>query len=214
MYRVVLIVDFTPFSFSLTRFLGKTLLIQKVFVSIEESLMPAEDHSLNPEFVIINLNDIDSKYEILKNLKTIYPKANIIVVSKNLSQNTIVNIIGQGVTGLYHEEDDVFFNDKFINTLIHVKLLGCHISRLFVTHLFDYINHNNLNIATKILTKRQNQIVDLLMQGHSYQSIADHLELSINTIRKHISILYKKLDINDKTGLFNLKNNSSIKLSA
>lgn len=214
MYRVVLIVDFTPFSFSLTRFLGKTLLIQKVFVSIEESLMPAEDHSLNPEFVIINLNDIDSKYEILKNLKTIYPKANIIVVSKNLSQNTIVNIIGQGVTGLYHEEDDVFFNDKFINTLIHVKLLGCHISRLFVTHLFDYINHNNLNIATKILTKRQNQIVDLLMQGHSYQSIADHLELSINTIRKHISILYKKLDINDKTGLFNLKNNAIIKLSA
>jgi DNA-binding CsgD family transcriptional regulator len=71
-----------------------------------------------------------------------------------------------------------------------------------------------MNVVTKNLTKRQNQIVDLLMKGHSYQSIADQLELSINTIRKHISILYKKLDINDKTGLFNLKNNTNIKLSA
>jgi hypothetical protein len=68
-------------------------------------------------------------------------------------------MIGQVVTDLYHEEDDVFFNDKFVNTLINVKRLGYQISRLFVTHLFDYINHSNMNVVTKNLTKRQNQIV-------------------------------------------------------
>jgi DNA-binding NarL/FixJ family response regulator len=214
MYKVVLIVDFTPFAFSLTRFIGKTLQIQKVFVSIEEALVPTEDDKHNPDFIIINLSEINLTTEVFNHLKGNYPNASIILISKNLTQNSIVNIISQGVTGLYHEEDDVFFTDKFINTLIHVKLIGCHISRLFVTHLFDYINHSNMNVVTKNLTKRQNQIVDLLMKGHSYQSIADQLELSINTIRKHISILYKKLDINDKTGLFNLKNNTNIKLSA
>ena len=214
MYRVVLIADFTPFAFSLTRFSGKTLQLQKVFVSIEEAISALDGDNLNPEFVIINISEINSKHEQLKSLKLNYPRASIIVISSNQGMDFTINMIGQGVTGLYHEEDDVFFNDKFVNTLIHVKLLGCHISRLYTMHLFDYVNQSNLNFATNILTIRQNQIVDLLMKGHTYQSIANQLKLSINTIRKHISILYKKLDINDKTGLFNLKNNSNIKISA
>jgi hypothetical protein len=54
------------FVFSLTRFIWKTLQIQKVFVSIEEALSPLVAHNLNTEFVIINISEINLKYEQLK----------------------------------------------------------------------------------------------------------------------------------------------------
>jgi len=81
MYKVVLIVDFTPFAFSLTTFIGKTLQIQKVFVSIEEALVPTEDDKHNPDFIIINLSEINLTTEVFNHLKGNYPNASIILIS-------------------------------------------------------------------------------------------------------------------------------------
>lgn len=48
------------------------------------------------------------------------------------------------------------------------------------------------------LSERETSILQLLVQGLSYQQIADRLFISHGTVRKHIENIYSKLHINSK----------------
>lgn len=56
-------------------------------------------------------------------------------------------------------------------------------------------------VTSSQLTPRERQIVDALIEGMSYKLIADHLDLSIDTVRFHFRNIYKKLHINSQTEL-------------
>lgn len=54
------------------------------------------------------------------------------------------------------------------------------------------------------LTPRESEIVQLLLHGHSTQSLADKLKISAETVKIHRRNSYEKLDINSQSELFNL----------
>jgi DNA-binding NarL/FixJ family response regulator len=55
------------------------------------------------------------------------------------------------------------------------------------------------------LTQREQHILDDILDGKSYKMIADHRNISINTVRMHIKNIYRKLKINSKGELFKLR---------
>jgi DNA-binding NarL/FixJ family response regulator len=57
---------------------------------------------------------------------------------------------------------------------------------------------NTLNKA-KILSKRQEEVFNLIKIGKSNQSIATELNLTIPTIKMHVSAIFKKLDVKNRT---------------
>lgn len=54
------------------------------------------------------------------------------------------------------------------------------------------------------LSEREQNIVQGILDGFSYQQIGDKNFISIDTVRTHIKNIYKKLQINSKAQLFNL----------
>ncbi len=50
-----------------------------------------------------------------------------------------------------------------------------------------------------VLTKREEEILQEIIQGNSYKSIADHLFLSVHTVRFHIRSIYEKLHVHSKS---------------
>ncbi|MGA9118864.1 MAG: response regulator transcription factor [Bacteroidota bacterium] len=50
-----------------------------------------------------------------------------------------------------------------------------------------------------ILTKREEDVLEELVKGNSYKSIADHLFLSVHTVRFHIRSIYEKLHVHSKS---------------
>ncbi|MDC3389061.1 response regulator transcription factor, partial [bacterium] len=51
----------------------------------------------------------------------------------------------------------------------------------------------------KILSKRQEEVFNLIKIGKSNQSIATELNLTIPTIKMHVSAIFKKLDVKNRT---------------
>jgi DNA-binding NarL/FixJ family response regulator len=49
------------------------------------------------------------------------------------------------------------------------------------------------------LTRREEEVLQEITQGHSYKTIADHLFLSVHTVRFHIRSIYEKLHVHSKS---------------
>lgn len=54
------------------------------------------------------------------------------------------------------------------------------------------------------LTKRESMILRMLMKGKDNNEISDELGISVNTLKKHILNIYRKLDINNRVQLFKM----------
>jgi len=52
------------------------------------------------------------------------------------------------------------------------------------------------------LSPREREVAQLLLRGHSPRSVADQLDLSIDTVRNHRRNIYRKLDISSHSELF------------
>jgi len=49
------------------------------------------------------------------------------------------------------------------------------------------------------LTPQELRLLKLLVDGYSYQKAADHLNVSVNTVRAHIRNIYEKLHVHSKS---------------
>ena len=50
-----------------------------------------------------------------------------------------------------------------------------------------------------ILSARQNEILQLLAQGHSYKSCAELAGVSLDTVRFHVRKIYDRLHVNSRS---------------
>ena len=155
-------------------------------------------------FIVIYCNnDIDD----MITLKKEYPKARIIIYNNLENDHLLFNAIQIGVKNFVHHSQKI---SELLDIIEVVSMGGCYISNSITYKLFTYIQEiNDLMLGKKIrqydsLTKREVSVFELLLSGISYKDIATTLCISIDTTRKHISRIYKKLKIHNKGELYNL----------
>ena len=101
-----------------------------------------------------------------------------------------------------------------INTAIIDKLKDVHLQlNNFVSVLADdkkFIETQSLGDYG--LTSQETRIVDLIYRGSSNKSIAKKIFISENTVKHHVTSLFKKLKVKNRIGLINMirKNNITI----
>jgi DNA-binding NarL/FixJ family response regulator len=64
--------------------------------------------------------------------------------------------------------------------------------------LLEYLIHNDAPVGADILTTRQNDIMELVMEGLSNAQIAKRLYLSESTIKQHLRAAYKALGASNR----------------
>ncbi len=62
----------------------------------------------------------------------------------------------------------------------------------------------SLFITEHELSKREGEVLQLILEGKSNQEIADQLFVSLNTIKSHVSSVFSKTGVRRRTQLINL----------
>ena len=111
-----------------------------------------------------------------------------------------------GVVTFYRTigKDDFIYDDIFI-----LDLLKDHLAfRLYQQKKSGNLTGEKLSVSAAAekygLTRREETILRLLMEGRDNAMICDSLVISENTLKKHILNLYRKLGINNRVGLFKM----------
>ena len=75
---------------------------------------------------------------------------------------------------------------------------GAPMSGAIARKVIQFFRHNQAAPEVDELTEREHAVLVALSEGQQYKEISDSLEISINTVRKHIRCIYEKLHVNTR----------------
>jgi DNA-binding NarL/FixJ family response regulator len=143
--------------------------------------------------------------ECIRRLKLVHPKMQMMVLTVYDNVDNIFNALKAGATSYLLKTTPP---EKVIEAIYEVYNGGSPISSQIARKVIEAFTKEKTNDYFQELTRREQEILEQLAKGYRYKEIADHLFVSIETVRTHTRNIYEKLQVNcridalKKTGLF------------
>jgi len=145
-----------------------------------------------PELVILDVKPYYNKNtDILNVLKEAYPKVKILVNSEIEDHNFITNLFANGAIGLITNKRNY---NEFLISVEKAIHSGYSIDENVAKTLVKSVQRNDLSP----LTIRETEVLEELARGNTYISIAKSLNISIATVKTHLSHIYWKMGVDGK----------------
>ncbi len=128
-------------------------------------------------------------------VKSHFPSVNVLILTVYDDDQKIFNAILSGATGYILKKTPP---EKILECVQEVYDGGASMSASIVKKVLSFFSQNP-STGEYALSPRELTILKCLVNGDSYKMIADNCNISIGTVRSHITNIYKKLHINSKS---------------
>jgi len=161
-----------------------------------ESFLWKIKNSDHPEIVLMDIELPGmSGIEGMKILKEKYPEIEILMLTVYADSRRIFEALCAGASG-YLLKNSPF--EELKNSIMELHNGGAPMSPQIAREVIGYFKPKSLSKKESVLTDKEKEVVVGLVDGLSYQQIADRLFISVETIRSHIKNIYKKLHVHSK----------------
>lgn len=188
--------------------LNRAIEINLVAVSVEDFI---DQTNKNP-FIKVNLVLLDiglpgmTGLVGIRHIRQKFPEADIVMLTTFEEEDKIFNALCAGACSYISKRTPI---TKIQEALFTVHRGGSYMSpaiaRKIASHFMPKANKQD-----QLLTPRQKQVVEGLVDGLSYKLIADKLNISIDTVRDHIKRIYRALEVNSKAEIIRKSLNGEI----
>ncbi|EID85368.1 Response regulator [Treponema sp. JC4] len=147
-----------------------------------------------PSLVICDLNFYgeNTGFDFIKELCTLYPSLKILVYSMFFAGGFVKNAISAGAAGYISKNA----NSKTLLEGMEKILKGdIFIQEELQPNLIKY------NTFTDALTKREKEVMGLLLRHLSNEQISEQLGIKKRAVENYISSIYEKTGVNDRSEL-------------
>lgn len=164
-----------------------------------EGVMLAE--TLDPDIILldINMNDVNG-LEILRYLREKNISARIIIFTVSDAKEDIITAIKTGADGYLLKDMEP---ENLLKALIDISEGKITMDEAISPIILDYMRHGGGTTTSQshninLLTPREREIFNLLVQGLSNKLIAKELDIVENTVKVHIKSIFKKLNFKSR----------------
>lgn len=162
--------------------------------------------SITPDLIITDISMPDiSGIEVAKHVTEKYPGIKILILSMHSNEEFITKALSVGASGYLPKDTSMTELLKAINTIYSGdNYFNKSISDTILNSLMNKPKEEN-----KSLTKREKEIINLVVDGLSNKEIADKLCISIRTVDSHKNNIMQKLNLKSSVELvkYAIKNN-------
>lgn len=166
--------------------------------SFKDAETALQELTANP--VEIGLFDVNlpgmSGVDCIQRLKMVHPKMQMMVLTVYDNADTIFDALKAGATSYLLKSTPP---QKVVEAIEEVYQGGSPISSQIARKVIEaFAEKGKTNKYFQELSRREQEILDLLSKGFRYKEIADKLFLSIDTVRTHARNIYDKLHVNSR----------------
>ncbi|MGB3077501.1 MAG: response regulator transcription factor [Saprospiraceae bacterium] len=122
------------------------------------------------------------------------PGVDIIMLTSYEEEDVILRALCSGACSYLSKKASL---EEIVDAIRIVVKGGSYMSPSIAREIVTHLMGGRVSKAT-ILSDRQKEILEKLVDGKSYGTIAHELFISIETVRSHVKALYKVLQVNNK----------------
>lgn len=137
-----------------------------------------------------------SGIECTAKIKSLYPAANIVMLTVYEDDSQIFDSLRAGASGYILKRAPL---EEIISAIKDVNSGGAPMSPSIAKRVLNFFNESGKKAVEYNLTSREKEILQELINGLSYKKIAETLFISIDTVRSHIKNIYQKLHVGSKS---------------
>ena len=137
--------------------------------------------------------------EFIPIINSKYPTAAIILWSDINDNESVSPLIKEDAVSYLGKESSLA---KIKEIMLELNALGAPVTKVLARKDYEYFNLKNTLLV--LLNSREKQIALGLASGLSYKLIAFEYNISIDTVRKYVKSLYRKLKINSRSELMSI----------
>jgi DNA-binding NarL/FixJ family response regulator len=141
--------------------------------------------------------------EAVSKVKKLYPKIKILMLTMHKNKQYFYHAMSAGADGYLMKEDS---DEELLLAIKRIKHGKSYISPFLSQDFADDVisaYRNNRSSPFETLTKREREVLDLVVEGHTSKVMAGMLNLSPRTIDHHRANLLKKFDMKNSVDLVN-----------
>jgi DNA-binding NarL/FixJ family response regulator len=163
---------------------------------------------LDPDVVLMDINmPLLNGLEATRKIKKEAPHIGILVLTAHDNEEYIIQVIRSGANGYLLKNssaEDLFAAIRSVHT--GHAFFSPSVSKVILESYLKAsgtpANETEANgTPESCLTAREREILQLVAEGKTHQTIGDMLHISVRTVDTHCNNIMKKLDIHDSAGL-------------
>lgn len=153
--------------------------------------------SLRPHVLLLDMQLTDlSGVEVARRLHAAEAPVRILILSAYHSESYVEPLRECGVAGYLTKDEPLETIVQAVKGIARGE--SGWLSRQVAAVLLSQTGSDSITDTMVDLTPREREVLELIAQGQSNKTIADRLFISESTVKKHVSSLYQKLDLNTR----------------
>lgn len=163
-----------------------------------------------PDVILLDINMPNKNgLEVIEELHQKKVKTKILVLTIHNEVEYLYKAVEIGVQGYVLKDSE---SDVLISAIRSINKGETYIQPNMASLLFKKLNSKEKEKEEKRindLTKREIEVLKLITEGMLNKEIAHKLNISEKTVKNHVSNIFKKIDVSDRTqaAVFAIKNN-------
>lgn len=165
--------------------------------SVESYLKYLENRSsYQPDVLLLDIGLPGmSGLEALPILRDKQPDMDIIMLTAFEDEQTILKALCSGAVGYISKKAG---QEEITSGIKTVKQGGSYMSPNIAREIVNHLVQPKAIKTPSLITERQLEILQKLVDGLSYSEIAAQLFVSVETVRSHVKKMYRTLEVNNK----------------
>lgn len=161
-----------------------------------------------PDILLLDVNMIGMNgIEVLQEIRKERIPVKVAMLTVHNEVEYLVNLVDIGVEGYILKDSS---SAELVRAIKHIYQGETYIQPDLIPALNSRLVHRDED-REKIdaLTRRELEVLKLVAKGHFNKEIAIQLDISERTVKNHISSIFRKIDVSDRTqaAVFAIKNN-------
>jgi len=154
--------------------------------------------AVRPEVILmdITMGDIDG-VEATRELKARIPETFIVILTMHADQKILTEAIKAGANGYLVKDCSIDEIGSAIEAVVTGETaLSPHLA---ATVLAEVKKFEGKKKSDRVITKREEEVLQLIADGRSTLEVAEDLFISQKTVKNHLASIYQKLNARDRT---------------
>lgn len=164
--------------------------------------------NVKPDVLLLDINmPVMDGLEVLRNLKSRRNKVKVLILTVHNEIEYLMKAIDIGINGYVLKDSESAELKKAIFTIFGGE---DYIQPSLIPALNSKMMEKKVDVVRiDSLTRRELEVLKLLAIGMYNKEIAEKLDISERTVKNHVSNIFKKLEVTDRTqaAVFAIRNN-------